>query len=93
LSFYSNLYASVCESYWEDCDDSIFSEICDTVDESKKVNVIEEVQNNEVDNDCTTNAENMTKRKYCATESNGQLVGERKNTMMKKLKTNSLFKF
>lgn len=90
--FSSNVNTSVCESYWEDCDDSIFSEMCDTID-TIKVNVNEEVQNNEVN---LTNSENAAKRKYCATECNKPqqqlIVEERKNNMIKKLKKNSLFK-
>lgn len=81
----------MCEDLWEDCDDSLFSEICDT-EAIEKVNVDEDIQTNEVKHSLLPdNAESTPKRKYCATESN-ETIEERKKIMIKKLKSNSLFK-
>jgi len=94
--FYSNSKSSVCDNFWDECDDSIFSEICDT-DEIKKYGVDGGVEINEVYSSLIPkNDENPTKRKYCDIESNGmcqEIITERNKTMIKKLKNNSLFKF
>lgn len=87
----------MCDSLWEECDDSLFNEICDTeIIVEKKVNANEEAKANEV-KPCIVSeiVENTAKRKYCASESNGhseQTIEERKKLMIKKLKSNSLFK-
>lgn len=85
----SNTNASVGEELWDECDDSIFSGICDQ-DLTEKVTVHEPTQTN-------GDAES-TKRKYCATEESNnrlcqQTFTEQKKLMVKKLKINSLFKF
>lgn len=94
--FYSNSNSSVCDNFWDECDDSIFSEICDT-DEIKKCGVDGDVEINEVYSSLIPkDDENPTKRKYCDTESNvmcQEIITERNKTMIKKLKNNSLFKF
>lgn len=63
----------------------------------KKAHVDEVVKANEVEpSSLPKNVENTAKRKYCASESNEydkQTIEERKKVMIKKLKTNSLFKF
>jgi len=86
----------VCDNFWDECDDSIFSEICDT-DEIKKCAVDGDVEINEVHSSLIPkNDENPTKRKYCDTESNGmcqEIITERNKLMIKKLKNNSLFRF
>jgi len=94
--FYSNSNSSACDNFWDECDDSIFSEICDT-DEIKKNDVDGEIKIKEIHN-CliSKNEENSTKRKYGAIESNGvcqEIITERNETMIKKLKNNSLFRF
>lgn len=94
--FFSDTNASVCESFWDECDDSIFSEICD-VDLTDNINSNKHVQINEdmVNKSLPISSESTTKRKYCATESNIQcsaIIKESKKTMVKKLKNNSLFK-
>lgn len=94
--FSSNSNSSVCDEFWDECDDSIFSEICDT----------DEIQNSGVDKNVNINGdnsdlilksdENPTKRKYCATESNAscqEKITELNKVMIKKLKNNSLFRF
>lgn len=86
--FFSNTNASSCEDFWDECDDAIFNKICDT-ELVEKIDVIEDTQTNQ-------NIENNTKRKYCATESIGlsqEVVTKYKSSMIKKLKTNNLFKF
>lgn len=89
---------SACESFWDDYDDSIFSEICD-LEEMEKVNIDQELKTNNVTNNLlSTNTENTTKRKYCTTESNKphqcqDNIEEHNKIMIKKLKHNSLFKF
>jgi len=85
----SNTNTSVGEELWDECDDSIFSEICDQ-DLTEKVTVHEPTQ--------TNGDTESAKRKYCATEEakNGlcqQIISEQKKLMVKKLKINSLFKF
>lgn len=87
----------MCDNDWEECDDSIFSQLCD-VDETEKVNDNIDIQMNDVFNSnilLPTDVKNTTKRKYCATESgrsHQELVKEQKKYMVKKLKNNSLFK-
>jgi len=93
--FSSNSNSSACDNFWDECDDSIFSEICDT-DEIKKCDVDEDINIKEVNSLIPKNEENSIKRKYCATELNGtcqEIITERNKTMIKKLKNNSLFKF
>lgn len=94
--FCRNSNSSECDNFWDECDDSIFSEICDT-NEIKKCGVDRDVEINEVFSSLIPkNDENPTKRKYCDTESNGmcqEIMTERNKTMIKKLKNNSLFKF
>jgi len=94
--FSSNSNSSVCDEFWDECDDSIFSEICDT-DEIQNSGVDKNVDINEVHSDLILKSdENLTKRKYCATESNElcqEKISELNKTMIKKLKNNSLFKF
>lgn len=93
--FSSNSNSNVCDDFWDECDDSIFSEICDT----------DEIQNSGVDNNVNIDGvnsdlilksdENPTKRKYCATESNEscqEKITDLTKTMIKKLKNNSLFR-
>lgn len=88
---------TVCDNDWEECDDSIFGQLCD-IDEAEKVNSNIDVQTNDVFNSnilVPTDVENPTKRKYCATESSRphqELIKEQKKNMAKKLKNNSLFK-
>lgn len=101
----------MCESFWDECDDSIFSQLCD-VDLKEKLDSNEDVKENEdkkIDNSIQLkktedkidnsfqlkNPESTSKRKYCATESNvlcSEMLNDRKKTMIKKLKSNSLFK-
>lgn len=92
----NNSNFSVCDDFWDECDDSIFSEICDT-DEIKKCDVDRDVEIKEVHSSLIPkNEENPTKRKYCATESSGvcqEIITERNKIMIKKLKNNSLFRF
>lgn len=86
--FSSNTNTSSCEDFWDECDDSMFNEVYD-MELIEKSNVVEDTQTNQ-------NIENSTKRKYCATESIGlsqEVVTKHKSSMIKKLKTNSLFKF
>lgn len=94
--FTSNTNSSVCESLWENCDESIFSDIYDVnITEQNIIDKIEEVK----DSDTTLipeNAESTMKRKYCATQSDRTYQGdveESKKIMLKKMKNNSLFKF
>lgn len=96
LIVYTNSNSSTCDNFWDECDDSIFSEICDT-DEIKKCDVDGNIKIKEDHNSLIAkNEENPTKRKYCATESNGmcqEIITEPNKTMIKKLKNNSLFRF
>jgi len=86
----------VCDDFWDECDDSIFSEICDT-DEIQNFSVDRNIEINEVHSNLILKSdENPTKRKYCATESNElceEKITEHNKTMIKKLKNNSLFRF
>ena len=87
IIFFSNSNSSACDNFWDECDDSIFSEICDS-DEIKKCGIDRDVEMNEVhDSLIPKNDENPTKRKYCTTESNGPCLEiiERNKTMIKKL--------
>ncbi|XP_026812817.1 Werner syndrome ATP-dependent helicase homolog [Rhopalosiphum maidis] len=92
----NNSNSSVCDDFWDECDDSIFSEICDT-DEIQNFSVDRNIEINEVHSNLILKSdENPTKRKYCATESNEsceERITERNKTMIKKLKNNSLFRF
>lgn len=95
--FSSNINTNESESLWDDCDDSIFSELCDT-DVLEKVDYdISLVQTNVInDSVILKNTESTTKRKYDAIESNvssQEKTKEHKKNMIKKLKNNSLFKF
>lgn len=86
--FFSNTNVSSCEDFWDECDDSIFNTICDT-ELVEKIDVIEDTQTNQ-------NVESSTKRKYCAIEPIGlsqEVKTKYKSSMIKKLKTNTLFKF
>lgn len=80
----------MCENLWDDCDDSLFSEICN-IDEIEKVN--EDLQKNDYNSLSSANLVNTSKRKYCAIESNcsNQENLEKQKSMIKKLKNNSLF--
>lgn len=55
---------------WDDCDDSLFSQICD-IDEVEKVDIGVHIQTNSEINSCllSKKTENCIKRKYCVTES------------------------
>lgn len=92
----SNTNTNECESFWDDCDDSIFNEICDT-EKIEKVKINENILSLEVDKVKNTQLlkENTMKRKHCISESNDlcpEGIEDRKKTMLKKLKNNSLFK-
>lgn len=95
--FSSNINTNESESLWDDCDDSIFSELCDTDVLEKVDNDISLVQTDVInDSVILKNTESTTKRKYDAIESNvssQEKIKEHKKNMIKKLKTNSLFKF
>lgn len=76
----------------------MFSEICDTeAIVENKVNLGEDIKVDEVKfNIPPKDVESTAKRKYCASESNEHnkhTIEERKKVMIKKIKSNSLFKF
>lgn len=90
---FSTPNTSVCESLWDDCDDSLFSEMAD-IDKIEKTDLEKHTQTNSEISDSSSlpiNAENNTKRKYNATESSEPKEQIQKN-IIKKLKHNSLFK-
>lgn len=100
LFFFSNTNVGEFESLWDDCDESLFNEICD-VDEMEKIDkksmlqVNQDVETNDVNLLCE-NTESTTKRKYCAIESDEPIeskIKECRKSMITKLKNNSLFKF
>lgn len=92
LYVFRNTSTNVCESLWDDFDDTLFSEICG-IDEIKKVN--EDLTKSDHNGLLSENLDNSTKRKYCAIESNHhnqENIEKNKKFMIKQLKNNSLFK-
>lgn len=90
FSFHSNsTNSSVCKELWDECDDSVFNEICD-------LDLIEKVTDDHEPTQTDKDADSV-KRKYCETESNEgkcqEIVAKQKKMMMRKFKSNSLFKF